>query len=315
VEVTPMKSLSSLLVVALLAAAGAAILPSSNVAYAAFHCMRIHAVMAGWNGNGGIQYVELRMNAGGQTVLSGHTIDFYDGSNTLKARFTFPSGVTNGPNVGESVLIATSEFNSMTNGGDADFTFIASGPNTNTVGFNGGDPLHPVQGVNGRVHFAPGFDNCDVGTGVSAGEVDSVAYGTATALYGTTAASALPSPTTNQALILDNISQTPTDNSDEYALGAVSNSTFSVAPANLDTDFATPRNNGRTVLQIAAPVSVGGIAEIPDGAGTGNTSITDDDGALGWITPFLVALGATLALGVLGGLAARRLWSRRVDDR
>ena len=39
-------------------------------AYAAFHCMRIHAVLGGFAGADTIQFVELRMNAGGKKNAS-----------------------------------------------------------------------------------------------------------------------------------------------------------------------------------------------------------------------------------------------------
>ena len=154
---------------------------SAQPASAAFHLMRIHAVMAGLNGDGNVQYVELRMCGAGQPFVAGHTIKFYDGSNTLKATFTFPSSVGMS-SLGESILIATSEYNTAStgpggggSGGDADFVFSGA----NTVPANGGDALHPVQGPNGRVTFAEG-----AGTGCSPSTpVDSVAYGTGTPDY------------------------------------------------------------------------------------------------------------------------------------
>jgi hypothetical protein len=302
-----MMARALLIFLSLLAALSALMAPSSNVAHAAFHCMRIHAVMAGFSGNANIQYVELRMNTGGQAFLAGHTIEFFDSAGTLKATFTFPAGVSNAV-TGDSVLIGTSEFNGVTTGGDADFTFT-SGMGGNTVGANGGDPLHPIQGANGRVHFGRTFDNCDPDGVAGPGEVDSVGYGTGTAHFGSSA-SALPSPPTNQALILNNLSFTPSNNSTEYALGAVSGSTFSVAPASLPTNFATPRNNARTVLaMISPPAPVGGVGELP--AVEQETIIQTDDGernraVYGW----LLAATAAGALVVAGTLYRRRMRQR-----
>jgi hypothetical protein len=211
-------------------------------ALAAFHCMRIHAVMAGLNGNGNVQYVELRMNLSGQNLVGGHEIEFYDGSGVLKATFTFPSHVANGA-TGDSILIGTAEFDAIANGGGADFVFSQA----NTVAANGGDPLHPVQGPDGLVHFAPGHANC-VFSG-NPGEVDSVAYGSATAYFGS-AAPALADPSDDRALVLNNLNLAPSDNSTEYALAPVSTTTSSVAIGDLATDFDTPRNNGRVVLEV-----------------------------------------------------------------
>src|SRR3990170_2534810 len=95
-----------LLPIALVAVIAALADPRS--AYAAFHCMRIHAIMAGFNGDNTIQYVELRMDTAGQSLVSGHQMKFYDAGGTLKATFTFPSSVTNGA-LGDSILIATKE--------------------------------------------------------------------------------------------------------------------------------------------------------------------------------------------------------------
>src|SRR5512144_267247 len=140
------------------------IMVSARDASAAFHLIRIHAVMAGVNGDNTIQYVELRMCSGGQPLLAGHTLKFYDGSGTLKATFTFPSNVSNA-SAGDSILVATSEYNAASSGpggggsgGDADAVFSMA----NTTAVNGGDPLHPIQDVNGKVRFADQeSDGCD----------------------------------------------------------------------------------------------------------------------------------------------------------
>jgi len=243
------------------------------------------------------------MDAVGQAFVAGHTIHFYDGANVLKATFTFPSNVANS-NLGESVLIGTSEFNTLTAGGDADFTFTA----LNTTGSNGGNPLHPVQASGGRIHFASGSDNCDPDFIVGPGEADSVAYGTAAAHFGT-AASPLPVPSTNQALRIGNLSTTPTNNSTEYSLQAVSGSTFAVAPANLATDFSTPRNNGRTVLQITSP-AVGGVAVDPRAGGEpfGSSEVegTSSNVRLWVLAAGLIVVAVVGAGGALAWARARR---------
>jgi hypothetical protein len=224
-------------------------------ALAAFHCMRIHAVMAGFNGDDDVQFVELRMSAAGQTALSGHKMQFYDSGGTLRAEFTFPGNVTNGLK-GDSILIATSKFNDLYSpGGNADFTFTP----LNTVGT---DPLTPVQGPGGKVVFEP-TANCSF----TGSPVDSVAYGSGavTADFGSKAV-ALPSPSTDQGLQLNNLNLTPTNNSTEYALMTASNSTESIpgVSATLEADKRFPRNNGRTLLAVTEPPSVGGVVEEPD---------------------------------------------------
>ena len=231
-------------------------------ALAAFHCMRIHAVMGGFNGNNNVQYVELRMDTGGQTFVGGHQMKFYSGdpsvASNLKATFTFPANVMANGSTGDSILIATSEFNSTVSGGAADFTFT----NANTTGANGGDPLHPIQSPSGLVHFAAANDNCDADFVAGPGEVDSVAYGTTPSFF-TAAAAALPNPGTTSGLRLGNLNQTPSNNSTEYALTAVSTTTFAVPAGNIVSDKTTPRNNGRTVLAFPNAGPVGGVSQDP----------------------------------------------------
>ena len=277
----------------------------ARTAHATFHCMRIHAVMAGFNGNNNIQYVELRMSLLGQGNLIGRTIRFYDAADTLKATFIFPSFLTNAAN-GDSILVATQEFNDTATGGSSDFTFT----NANTTGSNGGDALHPVQSPGGKVAFAEGFDNCDANLTVSPGEVDSLAYGGASADWGT-AATALPNPSDNRVLALNNpppLQLTPSDNNAEYSLQPVSASTFSVAAGSLKSNGSTPRNNSRTVLQLAS--AVGGIAELPDVAGTPVEALNTSNGNAGLLAG--VAAAAIAGAVALGGAAwyTRKRWPR-----
>lgn len=277
-------------------------LPGVRPAYAAFHCMRIHAVMHEFAGDPDIQFVELRMNTAGQNLLSGHTIQFYDASNTLQATFTFPAGsdliITNASQ-GESILIGTADFNTLTTGGDADFVFASH--------TTGSDTVTPVQGPGGKVYFAQGDDNCDGDFAATAGEVDSVAYGAATSDW-VAAAVALPSPGTIQALrmkagFLANPPNTEaTNNSTEYELANVAISSTSVSAGNLVTDLSAPRNNDRVVLGMKDP-SIGGVAAQPDvDSLPAQTADEDGGGAVYVYGGAAVAAATVLALG-LGGLA------------
>lgn len=272
-----------------------------GVAEASFHCMRIHAVMGGLDGNANVQYVELRMNSGFQNLVTGKTIEFRDAAGTLKATFTFPSNPANA-STGDSILIATTEFNSTVSGGTADFTFSGA----NTVGANGGDPLHPVQGPGGKVAFAQGFDNCDGDFLANPGEVDSVAYGGAAADFGS-AATSLPSPSTDEALRLNNLNLAPSNNMTEYGMTPVSTSTFSVAPGSLATDLSTPRNNGRVVLKVVT-AAVGGLALEPDASLLQPAASAGDEGSGRQTLVFITAIVAGAA--AIAGGAWR--WRRRI---
>jgi hypothetical protein len=291
-----MRSLLSV-IVAFLVSSSVLFMTQGGVALAAFHCMRIDAVKAGWGGNANVQYVELRMDNAGHLFVAGHTLEFFDGSGTLKATFTFPANVTNA-SLGESILIATSEFNAAAQGGAADFAFS----NANTVAANGGDPLHPVQPTNGRVVYGPGTSAC---FGAGPLLVDSVAYGTATADFGT-AASALAGANDTHALRLGNLNTMPVNNSTEYSPQMVSSTSFSVAMGNLATDFTTPRNNGRMVLALPAPPpSVGGIAEAPAVVPAAAIA-TGSGGHAMWY-----AVAAGMAAVTAAGAAAAWTWRRR----
>lgn len=267
-------------------------------AFAAFHCMRIHAVMAGFNGNNNVQFVELRMNPGGQTVVAGHKLRFLDGSGVQQAEFTFPASVANGL-VGDSILIATQEFNNLYSpGGNADFEFSL----VNTTGTTTANQLNPVQGPNGKVIFEP-LGTRGVPCPVAGPPIDSVAYGggAVTADWGAKAV-ALPSPATLQGLRLGNLALTPTDNSTEYSLQPAHTAVSTTITSGLDTNFNFPRNNGRVLLQVVAPVSVGGIAvqpELPEAA-----TATADDGTDAARNIALV--GALSALAMAGAVVYQR---------
>ena len=93
---------------------------------------------------------------------------------------------------------------------------------------------------------------------------------------------------------------TPSNNSTEYALQKVSTSTFSVTAPNLPTDFTTPRNNGRTVLKLAAYTGpVGGVAERPALASSSSvTTAGDSDRTMEFaIAGVLAAAAVTFGAG------------------
>jgi hypothetical protein len=229
----------------------AAMSGSTRPAYAAFHCMRIHAVMHGFNGDENAQFVELRMNSSSQNFVAGHKLRFLDASGVQKAEFTFPGNVS-AATTGSSILIASREFNDLyTPIGQADFEFNSQ----NTVGI---DATTPVQGPGGKVIFEPLGTSC-LGAGPP---IDSVAYGTGsvTADFGSKAV-ALPSPTTNQALRLNNLSLTPSNNSTEYTLETASTTTETIAVGNLTTDLRFPRNNARLLVAMTEPPVGGTVVE------------------------------------------------------
>jgi hypothetical protein len=303
-----MRALSSLAIAVCLTVSVFAV-NQVRTAEAAFHCIRIHAVMGGFNGNNNVQYVELRMDVGGQTALFGHKIQFFDASGTLKAEFTFPTMAWDGT-LGTSVLVGTSELNSYATGGAADLTFAG-----NTVGINGGHPLHPVQLPGGYVVWANTGPNCN---GMPGPVVDSVAYGSATGIFGT-AAPALPATGTSQALRLSNLNTMPMDNSMEYSLQNVSTTAFTVSavsPNNLPTDLSTPRNNRHKVLLLSAPAPprVGGVAELPDPA-TARVGAAGEAAGGGHTFAYLIAAAAAVVAAAAAGGGGWYLFRRRLYDR
>ena len=141
----------------LLIAFGAVTLRDVPRAEAAFHCMRIHAVMAGANGNTSQQYVELRMSTAFQGFVTGTELRFLDAAGTTTGGFTLTSSVINTA-AGSSILIATTGLQTAA-GITADFTMPAN-----------------VIAPAGRVEFLGNF-NC-LPSGLSSSNIiDSVAYG------------------------------------------------------------------------------------------------------------------------------------------
>jgi len=264
-----------------------AVQQSASPAFAAFHCMRIAAVMGGAGGDSNIQYVELRMNAAGQTLVSGHTIRFYNGAGTLAATFTIPGGVGNGA-LGASILIGTAEFdanatvepNFIFSDGtaiDPDTSMAVADNMTDNIG--GWDQNHPVSPGSGKVTFAEGSVNCAVG---GPAVVDSVAYGTAypdlgsepdAVDYDPKFASDLPMSGT-QALVVNSLSLEPGPNGPSAAMGGhYSIATVPAsAPINTSGGMAnTPRNNAG---------ATGSITFDPDSDGDG-LSDADETGIYG----------------------------------
>ncbi|MEX0800925.1 MAG: thrombospondin type 3 repeat-containing protein [Dehalococcoidia bacterium] len=230
-------------------------------ASAAFHCMRVGAVMGGANGNADIQYVELRMNAGGQNLVGGHTIRFRDATGVAQVTFTFPTNV-GGAAMGASILIATAEFDAVASV-NPDFLFsdgTVIDPDTlmtvpsNTTGV--GDRNHPVQAPDGKVSFEEASTSC-----LAAGPpVDSVAYGTGysgTVDYGSAVNVDLPI-TGKQAIVVDNLGLTPDDNSMEYSLQTIPE------PIPPPSGPNTPRNNGGATGDIGGDADGDGVDDSVD---------------------------------------------------
>lgn len=307
-----MRSLLSLLL-AFIVATSALLLSGGGVADASFHCMRIHAVMGGFNGDNNIQYVELRMSAAGQTLVGGHTIQFFNADGAPRTTFTFPLGAVVNGDPGDSILIATSEFSDPlypghATGGVPDYTFTLA----NTTGGTDATRKHPVSVPGGTVVFAGalGDFNCSLGLPPA----DSVSYGGATGLF-PPAAPALPNPGTLQALRLSNLNTVPTNNATEYALQNVAVSmdtvvnhppTLCFAPPSMPTcatatDVRTPRNNGRAVLvlNLPAPPPVGGVAEAPDLAMVPDAAQQSSGDARSWLG-YAIAGGAAAAAMACG---------------
>jgi hypothetical protein len=262
--------------------------------------MRVHAVMAEFSGNDRVQFVELRMNADSQTLLSGHKLRFLDGSGVEQAEFTFPSNVANGLR-GDSILIATQEFDtSYTPGGNADFVFSTA----NTTGTSTNIRQHPVQRPNGKVIFEPAATGCSL----SGPPVDSVAYGSGAVTGdwgGGAKAVALPPLTTNQGLRLGNLALIPTNNSSEYTLQSPSSTTVAIPGTTMDleTDLRFPRTNGRTLLQVG-PVGVGGTVVEPEVAEAQASSAAD--GQSGKTTTVLGAAIVAFVTAAGGALYLKR---------
>lgn len=256
---------------ALLAALAAALLQGPQPAQATIHCMRIHAVMAGANGDTSIQYVELRLAAGLLTGATNSTkLLFFDASGNQTGAFTLGStfGFSNTPG---SILLGTAGLQAAA-GVTPDFIIPAN-----------------VIAPAGKIQFVHTTDCLLTGT-----IIDSVAYGsfTGTVDCGTTPTVALPTAGT-QALTLQNLMNTCSDNSTEYALQA-----------------AAPRTNGGATGSFAPPPgAVGGIGGVAEGAVSEvDSAALAADGSGG--PPYALIAGASAAAGIIaaGAWYARRRW-------
>ena len=177
--------------------------------------------MGGAAGDADVQYVELRMAAGGQPLVSGNHLCFYDGTGSPYARFLFTADVTSAA-LGDSILIGTSEFDAVWTAGSADFVF--SGSNTVAIA-SGADVDHPLRSPGGKVSF--GTDGATTPAQMCQGQfanIDSVAYGTGysgVVDFGTKLNADLPTAGTDAVRLQGPVCFPPgctRDNSTDYAI-------------------------------------------------------------------------------------------------
>ncbi|MEX0682056.1 MAG: hypothetical protein WD904_04815 [Dehalococcoidia bacterium] len=166
--------------------------PGPQRAEADHHLLRVDRVMA----DGDIQYVQLRMTTGGQGVVDGKQICFYDATGTPAGSFTFPEDLDVATDEA-TVLIGTAEFDAAWTGGDSDYQLTG----------------HPVPHPAGKVTF---------GATCAAAPVDSVAYGAGySGPVENPAKFPQDLPVDGQALRLDaDAPNAPRVNADDYAIGA-----------------------------------------------------------------------------------------------
>ncbi len=247
---------------------------------ASFHLMRVYGVMAGASGDADVQYVELRMVAAGQTLVSGHHLCFYDAAGSPYARFGFTSNVATGT-AGSSILISTSEFDAAWAAGSSDFLF--SGANTVAIA-GGADIAHPVRSPGGKVSF--GTDTATTPAQMCQGSfalIDSVAYGTGyggAVDYGTNLNADLPTAGAD-AVRLQGVLCYPgylpslctRDNSTDYAI------------TDVNTSGNNPRNNAGAAGPVGGPsVTTFNVLKdfVPDSAASVTVSLSC---ATGSVTP------------------------------
>jgi hypothetical protein len=111
---------------------------------ATYHLMSVSELGAGFGGNPDVQFVELRLDAGGQTQLTGTRLTAFDAAGTATELLLSDHGVPNGTS-GANVLYATAAFAAAT-GITPDFV-IPAGLVTPTGmicwGAPGSSPLDP----------------------------------------------------------------------------------------------------------------------------------------------------------------------------
>lgn len=222
---------------------------------ATFHLMRVYGALGGAGGDADVQYVELRMAAAGQNLVSGHNICFFDSTGAPYARFTFPSNVTNSAS-GASILMGTAEFDTAWSAGSPDFTFSSA----NTVAIAGGaDVDHPIISPAGKVSF--GSDLATVPANMCAGSfgvLDSVAYGTGysgTVDWGTKFNTDMPTAATDAVKLVGPL--------DFPGLGNDNSTDYALVDVNQASDF--PRNNGNQTgaISVTPPLDSDGDT-VPD---------------------------------------------------
>lgn len=195
---------------------------------ASFHLNRIDGAMAGANGSGTIEYVEMRSANAFQNLVgtSGAVICFYDSTGAPYAEFKFSNDESNSAD-GASILVGTAEFDAAWAAGAPDFTF--SPANTTAIA-GGADTAHPIRSPGGKISFGTdGTLTPSLMCQASFSAVDSVAYGTAysgAVDFGTKLASDLPTSSTNGLHLQGpvciefsaHLCASPRDNSVNYAI-------------------------------------------------------------------------------------------------
>ena len=228
---------------------------------AAFHIMIIDEVMAGAGGAANIQFVELKMQAAGQNVVSGTKLLFYDATGNQTATFTFPSNVGSGAN-GASILIGTTQFASASSV-TPDFTMPSN-----------------LNALDGRVCFT--YPN---GTTL----IDCVAYGNFTGSNGPYGSPAAVLPVSGNSS-LERVTDT-NNNANDFSLGTP-------APRNNagQTGDVTPPDTTAPVLASAVANGTSLVLTYTElnGLDTGSTPATTDlsigtDGAAQSVTGVVVS--------------------------
>ncbi len=254
------------------------ILAQSQPAGAAFHLMRIYAVMGGVSGDTNIQYVELRMTSDGQQFVMGHQICFYNTAGTLTATFTFPGNTGDTLGVKDSILIGTQEFQDLTNVVNPDFLFVTPGdPTPDTVDPMNNPVPHPVLTPGGRVVFGTqsGMTRCG-------SIVDSYAYGG----YTGSQPMAFGTPDDETLLATDTCDDPPDDPGSFACALTISAAAALICPPTQVGCPSSASNQNDYSLKQAKPCnnlelctgSVGGPVADADGDGTPDTTDTEDDG-------------------------------------
>ena len=148
---------------------------SAHESDATFHLMRVYGAMGGAFGNTNIQYVELRMTTGGQNLVAGHDICFYDATGAPYAKFRFAANAPNGSGTA-SIMIGSTEFDTAWAAGSPDYLFNGS---TVTQIAALADVNHPIRFPAGKIAF--GTETSMTPAAMCQGSfalIDSVAYGT-----------------------------------------------------------------------------------------------------------------------------------------